>query len=159
LDTMEVTVREAAPDEIRSLAEAGEADLGVTVPDGFTAAVSAGDPVRLDVVEGDDTGIEVDVLLSVLRGTLERFSAGAVAAAAGAAVGVPPGELAALAQEVGSAPPSVTLAQGQGSSEQLSTSGALVAGQAGLFLLFTVGFGVLGLLAEREQGTLARLRS
>ena len=159
LDTMEVTVREAAPDEIRSLAEAGEADLGVTVPDGFTAAVSAGDPVRLDVVEGDDTGIEVDVLLSVLRGTLDRFSAGAVAAAAGAAVGVPPGELAALAQEVGSAPPSVTLAQGQGSSEQLSTSGALVAGQAGLFLLFTVGFGVLGLLAEREQGTLARLRS
>src|SRR5690606_23757336 len=66
LDTMEVTVREAAPDEIRSLAEAGEADLGVTVPDGFTAAVSAGDPVRLEVVEGDDTGIEVDVLLSVL---------------------------------------------------------------------------------------------
>ena len=34
-----------------------------------------------------------------------------------------------------------------------------MAGQAGLFLLFTVGFGVTGLLAEREPGTLARLRS
>jgi ABC-2 type transport system permease protein len=34
-----------------------------------------------------------------------------------------------------------------------------VAGQTGLFLLFTVGFGVLGLLAEREEGTLARLQS
>jgi ABC-2 type transport system permease protein len=34
-----------------------------------------------------------------------------------------------------------------------------VAGQTGLFLLFTVGFGVLGLLAEREEGTLARLQA
>jgi ABC-2 type transport system permease protein len=44
-------------------------------------------------------------------------------------------------------------------AEQLSLRGTLVAGQAGLFLMFTVGFGVLGLLAEREQGTLTRLRS
>lgn len=159
LDALEVTVREVPAGEIRSLAESGEADLGVTVPDGFTAAVSAGEPVQLDVVEGDDTGIEADVLLSVLRGTLDRFTAGAAAAAAGAATGVPPTELAALAQEVGAAPPSVALTEGQGSTEQLSTSGALVAGQAGLFLIFTVGFGVIGLLAEREQGTLSRLRS
>ena len=57
------------------------------------------------------------------------------------------------------ADPGFTLVEGTPSNEQLSIKGALVAGQAGLFLLFTVGFGVLGLLAEREQGTLARLRS
>src|SRR5690606_15531285 len=140
-------------------AESGEAQLGITVPEGFTAAVSAREPVQLDVVEGDGAGLEVDILLAVTQGTLDRFSAGATAVAAAATVGLPPGELGTLAQEVGSAPPSITLTQGEASSEQLDPSGALVAGQAGLFLLFTVGFGVLGLLAEREQGTLARLRS
>ena len=53
----------------------------------------------------------------------------------------------------------MTLSEGQASAEQLSLKGTLVAGQTGLFLLFTVGFGVLGLLAEREEGTLARLQS
>lgn len=159
VDTMEVTVREVPADEITSLAESGEAQLGITVPEGFTAAVSAREPVQLDVVEGDGAGLEVDILLAVTQGTLDRFSAGATAVAAAATVGLPPGELGTLAQEVGSAPPSITLTQGEASSEQLDPSGALVAGQAGLFLLFTVGFGVLGLLAEREQGTLARLRS
>ncbi|MDD9206315.1 ABC transporter permease, partial [Georgenia sp. 10Sc9-8] len=49
--------------------------------------------------------------------------------------------------------------EGRAADEQLSATAGLVAGQAGLFLLFTVGFGVLGLVAEREQGTMARLRS
>lgn len=159
LEAMEVTVSEVGADEIAALAESGEAQLGLTVPEGFTAAVSTGEPVEVGVVEGDGAGLEADVLLSVMQGTLDRFTAGATAVLAGTEAGVPPSELAALAQEVGTAPPTITLAEGEASSEQLNPSGALVAGQAGLFLLFTVGFGVLGLLAEREQGTLDRLRS
>src|SRR5690606_23215968 len=62
VDTMEVTVREVPADEITSLAESGEAQLGITVPEGFTAAVSAREPVQLDVVEGDGAGLEVDIL-------------------------------------------------------------------------------------------------
>ena len=52
-----------------------------------------------------------------------------------------------------------TLESGQAADEQLDAGAALVAGQAGLFLLFTVSFGVNSLLIERENGTLARLRS
>jgi ABC-2 type transport system permease protein len=55
--------------------------------------------------------------------------------------------------------PAYDLTQGQASDEQLDSGAALVAGQAGLFLLFTVSFGVTGLLIDRESGALARLRS
>lgn len=156
---VDVTVRPVAEDEVRDLAASGDAGMGVVVPDGFTAAVQQGQPATVDVVEGDDAGLETDVLLSVVRAVLDQLAVGAQTAEAGARAGVPHQELAALAERAATQAPAVTLTQGEAASEQLSMSGALVAGQAGLFLLFTVGFGVLGLVAEREQGTMARLRS
>lgn len=64
-----------------------------------------------------------------------------------------------MGRQAASGEPALRLNEGVAADEQLSWAGSLVAGQAGLFLLFTVGFGVLALLAEREQGTLARLQS
>ncbi len=157
--TLEVTIEQAAADEVRERAETGDAQMGVIVPDGFAAAVQAGEAVEVTVIEGDGAGIEGDIVIAVLEGTLDRMYAGSVAATAGARLDLAPGELARIAQEVAAGEPTLTLAEGQASSEQLGQSASLVAGQAGLFLLFTVGFGVLGLLDEREQGTLARLRS
>lgn len=90
---------------------------------------------------------------------MDQFAAGAETAAAGEIAGLPHSALTTMAQQAAAGAPTLTLAEGQASGEQLSLRGTLVAGQAGLFLLFTVGFGVLGLLAEREQGTLARLKS
>lgn len=153
---VEVTVETVAADEVRAMARAGDAALGVVVPDGFTGAVQAGEEVTVELVEGDGAGLETDILLSVVRAVLDQLSVGAQTAAAGARAGVPHEELAALAERAATEAPAVTLTQGDTASEQLSMSGALVAGQAGLFLLFTVGFGVLALVSEREQGTLAR---
>ena len=153
-----VTLEEVPEATVHERARAGEVDLGLVVPQGFTDAVRRGEPVTVRAVEGDGAGLETDVLLSVVRAVLDRFTEGAQTAAAGAAAGLPPDRLGALAEQVVTeAPP--TLVEGRAATEQLSMSGALVAGQAGLFLLFTVGFGVLGLVAEREQGTLARLLS
>lgn len=156
---VEADVTDVPADEIRSLARGGEADLGVTVPEGFAESVRRGQAVDVDVVEGDGAGLETSILLAVLDAVLDRFAAGTVAAQAGAAMGVDGAELGQLAQQVAADSPEVRLAQGEAADEQLSQSGSLVAGQAGLFLLFTVGFGVLALVVEREQGTLARLRS
>ena len=156
---VEVTVEAAAADEVQELARDGDAALGVVVPEGFTADVERGAVTTVVLVEGDGAGLETDVLLSVVRAVLDQFAVGAHTAAAAARAGVPHDELAALAEQAATQAPAVNLSQGDTASEQLSMSGALVAGQAGLFLLFTVGFGVLGLVAEREQGTLARLRS
>jgi ABC-2 type transport system permease protein len=159
LPGLDVTVDEVPADQARGQARSGEAALGVVVPEGFGDAVRRGEAVSVDVTEGDGSGIESDIVLTVLQGVLTQLSAGAVTAAAGARAGVPAEQLGTIAQAAATQAPAVDLTEGQAASEQLSSSGALVAGQAGLFLLFTVGFGVLGLVAEREQGTLARLRS
>ncbi|QTE31427.1 ABC transporter permease [Pengzhenrongella sicca] len=159
VEGIDLTVDEVSADDARSSARSGDAELGVVIPAGFGDAVRAGKEVVVEVTEGEDSGIESDIVLTVVQGVLTQLSAGAVTAAAGAGAGVPDAQLAALAQQAATQAPEITLTQGEAASEQLSSSAALIAGQAGLFLLFTVGFGVLGLVAEREQGTLARLRS
>jgi ABC-2 type transport system permease protein len=159
LEIMDVTVRSVPSEGVSQETQNSGADLGLVIPAGFTAAVTSGQAVSVQVVEGDRQGIETDVLVSVVGGILDQFGAGAVSAMAGHSAGLPPEVLAGLGQQTAAGTPALTLSAGQAAAEQLSLKGTLVAGQTGLFLLFTVGFGVLGLLAEREQGTLARLRS
>ena len=158
-EAVEVHQTTAPADEVRDLVQSGEVAMGIIVPEDFSEAVTSGRETVVDVVQGDQAGLESSVVVAVLQAVLDRFAAGTVAAAAGAQLGLPPEQLATLAEEAATAGPQITLTEGETSNEQLSSSANLVAGQAGLFLLFTVGFGVLGLLAEREQGTLARLRS
>lgn len=159
LDAMKVTVVPSSADDARAAAKAGTVELALVVPDGFGDAVRAGRPTTVEVTEGEESSLSTDVVLSVVTATLTRLRAGAVTAAAAAEAGVAAADLGSVTQQALSGAPGIDLVQGRAASEQLSSSAALVAGQAGLFLLFTVGFGVLGLVAEREQGTLARLRS
>jgi len=156
---LEIAVEEVAADEAAARVAAGDADVALVVPEGFAAQVMAGNGPAVEVTESAEAGLESDIVLSVVDGVLAELAAGSVAAAAAAEAGVPQDRLTAVAQRVAGQGPAIGLVEGRASDEQLSASGALVAGQAGLFLLFTVGFGVLSLVAEREQGTLARLRS
>ncbi|MFD1848159.1 ABC transporter permease [Arthrobacter flavus] len=159
LPMMDVTVTRVAADEVSGETKDTGAELGLILPEGFTTAVTSGEASTVEVIEGDVASIETNVLISVVDGVLQQFAAGTVTATAGGVAGLPEDELADLAQRTAAGPAALTLSEGQASAEQLSLSGSLVAGQTGLFLLFTVGFGVLGLLAEREGGTLTRLRS
>ncbi|MCO4272898.1 ABC transporter permease [Pseudarthrobacter sp. HLT3-5] len=159
LEIMDVTVKVVSAAAVRQETQDSGADLDLVIPADFTAAVTSGQAVSVQVVEGDRLGIETDVLISVVDSLLDQFGAGAVTAAARERAGLSHDVLAALGQRTATGTPVLTLSEGTASAEQLSLRGSLVAGQTGLFLLFTVGFGVLGLLAEREQGTLARLKS
>lgn len=159
LETMDVTIKRVPAADVLSETQSSSADLGVIIPEGFSNAVLSGQAASVQLVEGDGTSLETSVLISVVQGVVDQLAAGTVTAAAGGIAGLPQQDLAALAQQAAAGAPLITLNEGQAAAEQLSLRGTLVAGQAGLFLMFTVGFGVLGLLAEREQGTLARLRS
>ena len=160
VDAVQITRVDAADgDEVRALVEAGDAGMGLVVPEGFGAALTAGEGPTVRVVEGEASGLSSSVVIAVVDAVLDRLTAATVAATAGGIAGLPHTELQAVAEAAAPAGPRLALAEGEASTEQLSFAGSLVAGQAGLFLLFTVGFGVLGLLAEREQGTLARLQS
>ena len=154
-----VTVDEVDESTARARVEDGDAAVALLLPDGFGEAARTGAPVTVAAVRGDEAGIERDIVLSVVEGVLDRFAAGAVTAQAGLAEGVPPEQLDRLAEQAAAGGPAYELVAGEAASEQLDAGASLVAGQAGLFLLFTVSFGVTGLLIERETGTLARLRS
>jgi len=157
--TPEVTLERADEQTVRDRTAAGEADLGILVPPGFSEELRTGRGPTVRVVKGSDAGLEADVLVTITEGVLDRFDAGVLAGTAGALAGLDHPAVARLAADAATGGPDVELVEGEAATEQLSAAGAVVAGQAGLFLLFTVGFGVLALLAEREQGTLARLRS
>lgn len=159
VDGLDVTLQEVPADQVRSVVDAGEAGVGVVVPDGFGAAVMQGEAVTVQVIEGDGTGLEAGVVISVLDGVLAQLTAATVTATAAAGSGLPPEQLAEIAQASLASGPPLEVTEGQAADEQLGPAAGLVAGQTGLFLLFTVGFGVLGLVTEREQGTLARLHA
>lgn len=159
VEVVDITVDEVSPSQARARAEDGSADVALIVPDGFSASLTSGDGVDVVAVESDTAGLEGQVVLSIVDSVLTQLDDGAVAAAAGFRLGIPPAELAQVATEAATAGPAMTVSPGTLSAEQLSPAASTVAGQAGLFLLFTVGFGVLGLISEKEQGTYARLRS
>jgi ABC-2 type transport system permease protein len=159
MEGLDITVDEVDAETARSRAEDGTATVALIVPDGFGDAISSGDQADVAVVEGDGSGLESDIVVSIVQGIVQRMDAGSVAARAGLQVGIAPEQIGSVVQSVVTAEPAVSLTEGTVSVEQLDASGTLVAGQAGLFLLFTTGFGVLALVTEREQGTLARLRS
>lgn len=157
-EILDVTVVEVDRTEGRTMVTEGDAALAITFPDDFAEAAQMGTPTTVDVRRGDDAGVEADVALSVVDGILQQFAASATTARAGLAEGLPPDQLAQVA-EASAQGAAYAIKEGEADDQQLSAGGALVAGQAGLFLLFTVSFGVTALLVERENGTLARLRS
>jgi len=159
IDMLDLTIDETTEADARAKAEAGEADVAIIVPDGFSAAMISGGGADVVAVESDTAGLEGVIVLSIVSSLVTQFNDGAVATTAGLALGIPPNELAQVAQDAATAGPEMTLTPGTLSAEQLSPAAATIAGQAGLFLLFTVGFGVLGLIIEKEQGTYSRLRS
>lgn len=135
----------------------GELDALVVIPEGFGDGVRAGRGGELTIRTSPDAPIAGLVAASVVRSFAARLDAVGVAVAAAAAIdpAADPSTLAARAQTVAPAAEVV-----EASAEDRASSAATFAaiGMAVFFLFFAVEFGVRGLLEEREDGTLARLR-
>lgn len=159
LEVVEVTLDETAAGGVVEKVEAGDATLGLVLPADFASSLADGRDTEVRVVMGGQDDLASGVVVSVVDGVLEQMAAGALAASAGAAAGIPLDEVGDIGRQVGEASGRVAVVEGEAADEQLDLQASLVAGQAGLFLLFTVGFGVMGLVAEREEGTLDRIRS
>jgi ABC-2 type transport system permease protein len=153
-----VTLLDLPADEVASAVTEGRAGLGIVVPEGFGAAALAGQGPDVEVTEGEST-LEGGIVLTVLDGLMTQLESQAVATRAATSEGLSPDQVEEIAREASTGGPAYALIPGEAAAEQLNPAAALVAGQTGLFLLFTVSFGVLGLIEERQNGTLARLRS
>lgn len=164
-DDIDVT-DDLSGDEARAKVADGDLDAAFVLPPGFSDQVLAGDEARLDVVGNVDS----DIAVQVARGIADRFAAQVDAVrlslatvgaqANGGSVTGPPGDgtidpaLLAAAQDQ-AAP--VEIVTSEADERQLDPTTYQVAGLGALFAFFTVQYGVLGLLEERERGTMARL--
>jgi ABC-2 type transport system permease protein len=145
----------------RSAVDDGDAGARAGVPEGFGGSRGRrGAPVTSRSPRATSTGSR-PTSSSRSSTVLDQFARRPVAAAARAAAaeGGRPTSSRRSPRRRRRGPDVYELVPGEAAERAARRWPPLVAGQAGLFLLFTVSFGVLGLLAERENGTLARLRS
>ncbi len=145
--------------DARAAVDAGDVAAAIVIPAGFTADVQAGEPSRLLVI-GGPSSLSAEVARSVLGGFGSQVTAVQVAVGTTlrAAQASPDPALAAeLAQAAMSAPAPIVVTAGETADRSASSKTFYGASMAVLFVFFAAQFGVLGLLAERRNGTLARM--
>lgn len=145
--------------------DSGGVDAAFVIPGGFEATVTTGGAAAVAVIGNVDSPIAAQVARSfagAFASEINTVGAAACAALVAAgetcagnpAVGALAG--AALADPAFQQSPA-RLTDNPAASKELSVETFYSAGMAILFLFLTVQFGVLGLLEERQNGTMARL--
>jgi ABC-2 type transport system permease protein len=145
--------------EARAAVEAGTVSAAIVISPGFSAAVQAGEAAELLVI-GGPSGLASEIARSVLASFGSRVTAVQVAvhAAAGAAGAAPDAATAAALAQAAIEAPSPIVVEAEATADRAASSITFYgASMAVLFVFFAAQFGVLGLLAERRNGTLARM--
>ncbi len=152
-------VSKAAEADARAAVEAGDVGAAIVIPAGFTAAVQAGRLARLLVIGGPST-LPAEIARSVLVGfgsqvTAVQVAVGTTILASGASPD--PALAAELAAAAMAAAAPIRVTAGETADRVASSKTYYGASMAVMFVFFAAQFGVLGLLAERRNGTLARM--
>jgi ABC-2 type transport system permease protein len=146
--------------EARAQVEAGTVDAAIVIPAGFSDAAQTGKPARLAVV-GGPSALSSEVARSVLTGFGTEIAAvqvGVVSVLQATGTGHDdPATLARLAEAALAIPAPIAVDEAATSDRQASSKTYYGASMAVLFVFFAAQFGVVGLLAERRNGTLARM--
>ncbi|MCU0281838.1 MAG: ABC transporter permease [Acidimicrobiia bacterium] len=150
----------ASAAEARQQATDGDIDAAFVIPGGFSAAAEGAGTAAIEVVANVDSPIAGQVALAVAGQFVGEINA------VGTSLGTyftlvgrapEPGEAEALVPEAMAVPAPLALTETTANSKELSADTFYSAGMAILFLFLTVQFGVLGLLEERQNGTMGRL--
>ncbi len=153
-----LTVFDAA-DAADAALEAGDIDAYYLIEPGMETAVRAGDDFVIRVVGDVDAPTSTQIAASFAN----QFGAGvagvqlAVATSVHLLEGPPPPDVATWGQEAAARGPSFVMTDVDTEVRQLDGTTYFAAGMAVFFLFFTVQYGVIGLLEEQRDGTLARL--
>jgi ABC-2 type transport system permease protein len=156
--TLETTSSRAEANRLLDDEDFGAAFL---IPAGFTQAIQQGQPLEIKVLRTADAPIGGEIAESFAEGFASEVNAGRIAvqtAIEGGALlrpGAPTVE--ALIQEAvqGRIPASVR--QGTVGGRAVNSASYFGPAMAIFFLSFTVNFGLVGVLAERREGTLKRI--
>lgn len=160
-----VTLAVADADELRSRVERGGISAGLVVPDGYGAALAAGEPVTLAWVARPDSGaLALRQLVEAAAG--EQGAASTAAAVAADALGAAPGELTAVVEQVRGGLPGIEVAQVEVGGDPLAAEFARLgqfdlgaSSQLVLFTFLTAMVGGLALIQTRQLGVATRMVS
>lgn len=141
--------------EARAAVEDDSVSAAFLIPEGFSNAVETSQPAEITVVGNPDQQIGADVAVAVATGFTEEINAVQISVGTVAALGGSPGEATIAAARDESSPIVLGGSQEEGAGFDFATFYAI--GIAVFFLFFTVQFGILSLIDEREEGTMPRL--
>jgi ABC-2 type transport system permease protein len=139
--------------------EEGEVGAYILLAPGLGDAAIQGSSFTIQVI-GD---VDAQTTTQVASSIASEFGSGigraqlSVATAVHLGEGPPPADVVTWGEEAAQRPPAYTFSDISAETRQLDASTFFAAGMAVFFLLFTVQFGVLGVLEEEENGTLSRL--
>jgi ABC-2 type transport system permease protein len=154
-----VVVLVEAQDEAaaRVLLADGDVSAAWVLPEGLSDAVAAGRPAQIDVLVNPDRGLAAEVARGIASGFAIRVDQVTLAVATAAVSGADPQQLEQVAEGAAITEPLVTIRPLVAQDAQLDPISHLSAGMAAFFVFFIVQYGVMGLLEERQQGTMPRL--
>ena len=144
----------------RDLTDAGDVDAAFVIPAGFSTSAGAGRGARIEVLTSPDATVAGTVarsLASSFASDLNGIQLSVTAALGDHTANPGRAAMADLVERARAVPAVAALEQDTAESRLFSSTTFYAAGMAVFFVFFTVEFGVRGLLAERESGTLARL--
>lgn len=139
---------------------AGDAAGALIVPANFTPSARSGEPVTLEVVGNieQETGVAVvQAIASAFAFEVEAVQLSVAAALSGDTS--PPTEdlTESLGREAADQPNPILIVDESAATRELDTRTFFAAGMGVFFVFFAVQFGVLGLVEEKDHGTLSRL--
>ena len=140
----------------------GEIDAFILIEEGFGQNVVTSSNAELSVIGSVDAPTSTQIAESIAQQYATGIEATQLAIATTAAASntqMTPEFFASLTTDPSTAAFSYTLTDVTAATRQLDATTYFAAGMAVFFLFFTVQFGVLGLLEEEREGTLARLQA
>jgi ABC-2 type transport system permease protein len=139
--------------------EEGDVGAFIQLDPGLGEAAIQGQPYAIHVVGDVDSPTSTQVASSIASefgSAIERAQL-SVATAVGVGGTPPPEAIAVWGQEAAQRPPAFVFTDISAETRQLDPNTFYAAGMAVFFLFFTVQFGVVGILEEKQEGTLSRL--
>jgi len=142
--------------------EEGVIDASILLGEGFGQSVMTNSDAGIAVIGSVDAPTSTQIAASIAQQYATGIEAAQLAVATAAAASnsqVTPEFFASLTTDPSTAAFSYTITDITTATRQLDATTYFSAGMAVFFLFFTVQFGVLGLLEEEREGTLARLQA
>lgn len=137
--------------------EEDEVGAFIQLDPGLGQAAAQGQPFTVKVVGNVDSPTSTQVASSIASEFGSAIGRSQLSVATAVGLGEAPENAAAMGQEAAQLPPAFTFTDISAETRQLDTNTFFAAGMAVFFLFFTVQFGVVGLLEEKQEGTLSRL--